>query len=219
MEEDCFSNRVANFLEKNSYLSLAEFESLGPPPSLEAGLLQRLDKGTSGLIAVALSEEEKNRYRKYFLNKKIQKHYLAIAYGIPKQEECDISLKFSQASPSRIKVSSTQDSIEAKVASMRVKVLDSSKHFSLLELITKEGIRHQIRAALSFMGTPILGDPLYCDMDMEKKKKLNKTMDMLPSMQQLHAWKIVLPKEEGGTLVEGNPPEGFQKMVSGIFKA
>ena len=215
-EKDCFSNRLAYFLEKESYISLKEFEALGPPPSLEGGLLQRLDQGTSGLISVALSPEEKERYRSYFSKKKMQKHYLALVYGRLEQDSCEISFKFSQITPSHVKVSSVQDPGGGKLATMKINVLDSSEHFSLLELVTKEGIRHQIRAALDFLGNPLLGDTLYCHMDTKKKQKFDQCLPSIPKVHQLHAWKIQLPKEEGGILVKREPPNVFLERISSL---
>ncbi len=131
------------------------------PDQYDRGLLYRLDFETSGLLMAAKTTLFHQKMREGFGHEMKRKLYLAIVTGDFNQEgEWTHYFKASGARGSRQTVSlrPSSDSFEG---SFKVKKLFSSDGLSLVLVELKTGLRHQIRAQLSYLGFPILGDELY----------------------------------------------------------
>ena len=89
-----------------------------------------------------------------------------------------------------------------KIAITEYKVLKERKNISLLDINLKTGRKNQIRAVLSYLGYPIVGDTKYT-RDIKAKRLL------------LHASKIVLtnPNNKKKYTFESKLPREFQKYV------
>lgn len=151
-ESGTLANRIEAYAQKHGL----PFATLASPPILEGGLLQRLDRDTSGLLTAAFTAEAKALYRKVFSGE-VKKKYWAIVSGAPAGTKY---VYFPQSSAP--KVLARLDGREGDVkAQLDLKVLAAGGNFSLVEVQTSQGLRHVVRAGMSALGSPLVGDSLY----------------------------------------------------------
>lgn len=123
------------------------------------GIVHRLDRATSGVIITAKNPETETFLKKQFQNKKVKKTYFAILERIPKKSEAIINAPIARnpKAPATFRVDPN-----GKSAVTHYKVISSNeKGRALVELKPETGRTHQLRVHMAFIGTPILGDPLY----------------------------------------------------------
>lgn len=127
----------------------------------EAGIVNRLDNNTSGLILVGLSEQIIELYRKYYANHHIEKEYYAIVSPPPK-ENTWLDGAVISPSGSRDYVDYTPNSDdEGRRCVSKLEIISTSGNFALVRVITRYGRRHQVRVQLASEGSPIVGDLVY----------------------------------------------------------
>lgn len=140
-------------------LSMAKGEYCPEPTLEDYGLLvHRLDRDTSGVVILAKDPEAQSMLRKQFQDRKTHKTYVAVVSGMPKLPAALIDLPISRnlKRPTTFEVNQN-----GKPSQTYYKVLESNSHKSLLELKPTTGRTHQLRVHLKYLGTPILGDPVY----------------------------------------------------------
>lgn len=150
------SGTLANRIEAFALSSGRPFAELASPPSLEGGLLQRLDRDTSGLVTAAFTPEAKALYRKVFSGE-VSKGYWAIVKGSVAGTR---QVFFPQSSAPKVLARLAGREGDVKVE-FELKVLASAGGFSLVEARTSQGLRHVVRAGLAALGAPLVGDALY----------------------------------------------------------
>jgi len=151
-------------------------------------LVHRLDKDTSGALALARSSKAATRLVKLFTSKEVEKIYWALAIGVPQiaQGKIDLPLAKQEEEGDREKVQVDEEN--GKKAITLYKVLDRlSNKLCWLELHPITGRTHQLRVHLSAIGHPILGDGKYGGQlafieGMDISRKLH-----------LHAHRIIIP--------------------------
>ena len=137
-------------------------------------LVHRIDKGTSGVFLVALSEECQRSITRAFGQRAIGKHYLAVVAGhIPLGKTLTIALPLKRGRKSRYRVAGQREEIRAAadgwsidscdgLASItRIRPLAQSAHRTLLAVQALTGRAHQVRVHLAWIGHAIAGDHLY----------------------------------------------------------
>jgi 23S rRNA pseudouridine1911/1915/1917 synthase len=128
----------------------------------DRGLLYRLDYETSGVMIYVKKDELYQDLRVNFDQRAIEKKYLCLVSG-----QCKLQGTFKHAFSSSLekgkKVVVSSDLTKDQVGELSVKPLeyDSVKDTTLIEVILKSGLRHQIRAQLAHLGYPLLGDEFY----------------------------------------------------------
>ena len=127
--------------------------------SQRPGIVHRLDKDTSGLIIAAWDEKAHAFLSSQFKNRKVRKTYAALVAGCPKENEGCIDKHIVRSKRDR-KIFTVSDT-EGRKSITRYKLVHSYGKYSLLLLRPKTGRTHQIRVHLKYLGTPVLGDPLY----------------------------------------------------------
>ena len=119
----------------------------------------RLDRNTSGLVLFAKNEVSLNILLKKFKNHEIEKHYLALVYGIPKKEKDRIeSYLFKDSSKSIVYILDTPKKGYSKIITSYNIIEIYPNNTSLLDVEIETGKTHQIRAHLAHIGYPIIGD-------------------------------------------------------------
>lgn len=212
-EKGCFTNFVAAYLAATG-ADPAAFALLGPPPKLEGGLAHRLDNFTSGALVVALNASEKAALRQQFSGHQVTKSYEALVVG-----------KFTAAGEHQIEfiggrdrtfvLNSHHDSAacaiglpppQAKIqkGSYAIRLLSQGEELSLVEITTRAGIRHQVRAALASLGFPLAGDRLYQNPVVAAKDPSGAEFHLL------HAREIDLP---GKQKIIAPRPKLFRKIL------
>lgn len=149
-------NTVLNFLvTQNKWDSL-----LVNRDSYDRGLLHRLDFETSGVLLLTKKEGLLQSLRENFNSSMKKKVYLALVQGQFNQDGYHRQ-SFTSSGPKGEKQSLSHGA-DAQVAESEIYFLDNvGADQSLVMVILQTGIRHQIRAQLSSLGFPILGDTLY----------------------------------------------------------
>lgn len=123
----------------------------------------RLDRNTSGLVIFAKNKVSLNTLLDAFKNHLIEKHYIALVYGIPNEKNKKLeAYLFKDSKKALVYVSDKQLPKYQKIIT-HYKILKSNKikNISLLDITLETGRTHQIRAHLAHIGHPIIGDGKY----------------------------------------------------------
>jgi len=123
------------------------------------GLLHRLDRATSGLLLIALRPSAYDQLRRDFEDRHIDKAYLALVAGTPQPTQGVVQARLKEITADVKKVIISRQGQEAISA---YNVVRSTGAASLVRVLIKTGRLHQIRAHMMFLGTPVLGDDMYC---------------------------------------------------------
>jgi 23S rRNA pseudouridine1911/1915/1917 synthase len=176
------------------------------------GLVHRLDKYTSGCMAMAKDEEAKTCLQAQFKARTVEKTYLAIARQSRKLPE--IGSMLIDAPIARHRSDRTKMAIQSKgrSAQTRVKVLSKSKGLALLSCDLLTGRTHQIRVHMASLGAPLLGDPLYGGPTAWQDMDSSAVECPHPA---LHAWKLTLDHPNGEKLnIIAEIPESLANYIS-----
>lgn len=192
-------------------LSMSKGE-YNPEPTLEDyGLLvHRLDRDTSGVVILAKDAETQKMLRRQFQDRKTHKTYFAVVKGRPKLDEALIDLPIARnlKHPTTFLVQAG-----GKPSETYYKILNNNNDFSLLELKPTTGRTHQLRVHLNYLGTPILGDRLYGDPEVNAKLPIKSKEDPEPRLY-LHAGELEITIPEGQRMTFKAPiPKEFKEVM------
>lgn len=175
---------------------------------IRSGLINRIDKETSGLVLVGKTNEGLWHYSKQFAERNVNKIYIAICAGNISTRFTNGRLivrnylgrnpkarkKFSIVAPAKGRFSETEFKLE------RVLKIEG-KDYSVILASPHTGRTHQIRVHLSSLGFPILGDTIY-----GPSQKYERLM--------LHSWKVELKLVNGEDRVfRSEIPEEFKPFM------
>lgn len=143
------------------------------PGNVFMGLVHRLDRPVSGLVALAKTSKGLERMNKLFHDRKIQKTYWAITKHKPPQNQGTL-YHWLKKDSIKNKVTAYSNTTEgAQKAELSYRVLGKLNDHFLLEIQPKTGRPHQIRAQLSAIGCPIKGDVKYGFPTPNKDKSIH----------------------------------------------
>ena len=122
------------------------------------GIVHRIDKDTSGLIMVAKNDYAHNFLADQLKDKTASRVYVALVHGTVHVNKGIINAPIGRDPKSRVKMAVVNTGKEAVT---EFTVLKYYKDFTLIECKLKTGRTHQIRVHMSYIGYPLVGDPLY----------------------------------------------------------
>ena len=122
-------------------------------------IVHRLDKFASGILVFAKSEKVQSLLQRVFSRHKIERKYWAIVEGNVSKALGTIHSYLAEDTSLRMR--STDNSKKGKLAITHYRVLLRFRTITTLEVTLETGRKNQIRAHLSEMGHPIVGDRAY----------------------------------------------------------
>src|SRR5690606_6802473 len=125
-------------------------------------LLHRIDRETSGVVAVGLDEQFHGAVRRQFEQREVDKTYLAVVHSRPPSDAGVVELGIGpdRSSPIRLKLEARRDG-SGLPARTRYRVLRANRRFALVELQPETGRTHQLRVHMDAIGCPLVGDKIY----------------------------------------------------------
>jgi 23S rRNA pseudouridine1911/1915/1917 synthase len=147
-----------------------------------AGVLHRLDRDTSGALAIALSREAHRLGRELFASHEFDRWYLAVVRGVPPRDHGTIDAPISDRYVSGRRHVVTRET-EGRHAVTHYRVRQAYRGAALLELRLETGRQHQIRIHLQQLGHPLIGERVYTDDGGR----------IGAPRQMLHAWRLEFP--------------------------
>jgi 23S rRNA pseudouridine1911/1915/1917 synthase len=201
------------------------------------GIVHRLDKETSGCLVVAKNDVTHRDLSRQFAARTMQKIYLALVAGIPRQSSGVIDLAIARHPVHRQRMtiarrqgrsakteyrvlrsgvisktpsylpSPSEGGASARPPSVPISSIRSQNSISLVECTLHSGRTHQIRVHLHHLGHPVLGDKLYG----------GKRAGDYPR-QMLHAWKLAFTHPRSGEVMpfEAPVPPDFAEAMHQI---
>ena len=125
------------------------------------GLVHRIDKNTTGLLVVAKNEEAKTKLALQFYKRTTKRKYLALIWGLPKEEEGTITGNIGRNPKNRKIMHIFPEGDLGKHAITHYKVIEKLGYVSLIECQLETGRTHQIRVHFQHLGNPLFNDPEY----------------------------------------------------------
>ncbi|MDJ0508213.1 MAG: RluA family pseudouridine synthase [Crocosphaera sp.] len=155
------------------------------------GIVHRLDKDTTGAIVVAKTDFAHQNLQEQIKNKTAKREYLGIIYGVINNKKYGnknnnkgiINLPIGRHPVDRKKMAIVPIEKRGREAVTHWEIIERLGNYSLVKFRLETGRTHQIRVHSSYMGNPILGDPLYSS---------NRSLKMKLSGQALHAYQLTL---------------------------
>ncbi len=184
-----------------NYFDALRFGLPRPP-----ALAHRLDRDTSGCLALGRHPKALRKLGKLFSGGAVEKTYWAITKGVPEKLSGTIDAPLKKESRgSGWTVIIAEDGQNA-VTTYRVIAQKDGR--AVIEAKPKTGRTHQIRVHLASLGAPILGDPQYGDLSPEDRAQ--------PMM--LHARRLIVPisKNKEPVVAEAPPPGAMQTVLSDL---
>ena len=123
-----------------------------------AGIVHRLDAGTSGLMVVAKSERAYTELKRQFHDREVDKIYHAVVQGHPDPLSGTIDAPIGRHPSSSWKFAVTSD---GKSSVTHYETLEAFPSASLLEVHLETGRTHQIRVHMAAQRHPCVGDAMY----------------------------------------------------------
>ena len=124
------------------------------------GIVHRLDRDTSGVMVVALREQAMRGLTEQFMNREVDKTYLALLVRGPAENRGRLEAAIGRHPKNRKKMAVRQDG-KGRWAATSWQVERRWPGFALVRIRLETGRTHQIRVHMASLGCPVAGDRLY----------------------------------------------------------
>lgn len=153
-------------------------------------LVHRLDRDTTGVLLVAKTRDAASRLGRVFQTRSAAKTYWALVRGVPKPPQGKVEAALVKASGpdgDRVRKAQPGEQERAMHATTHYSVIDRVAHKAAwVSLKPVTGRQHQLRAHMSLIGHPIVGDNKYED----GREPLSESIEQ---QLHLHARRLILP--------------------------
>ena len=181
---------------------LYHFNSVSNRKGIRPGIVHRLDKDTSGLMIVAKDDKTHDLLSLMIKNRKVDRHYLALVWGILSHDRGRIEAPIGRDINNRQQYTVTD--INGKDSITNFTVLERFDEVTLIDCKLETGRTHQIRVHMNYIGHPIVNDPVY-----GKRKIINSFGQMLHS----YRLSFVHPITKETLSFEQEPPLEFTEIL------
>jgi len=175
---------------------------------IRPGIVHRLDRNTSGILAIAKTAETFDELKRLFADRLAEKRYWALVIGHLPHDTGEIAYPIAPVTGSlrRQAIFPGKDVPEnAREALSRFRVKKRFAKHDLLEVCPKTGRTHQIRVHLAATGCPVFGDRLYGGRRMNRPD--------VPARQLLHAGHLSFPWSGSMKIFDSPLPEDFRETL------
>lgn len=188
------------------------------------GIVHRLDKDTSGVLVVAKSDRAHQDLSRQIQNRTAVRKYLALVWGEPNFVEALVDAPIGRHPKDRQRMAVIRDleRHQARGAQTELRVLERYRGFALLEAKLLTGRTHQIRVHCSFIGHPVVGDPMYggtkraisSAYDSRQQEELEALLANLQG-QALHAYELSFdhPSTRERMTLQAPAPEDISELL------
>ena len=167
------------------------------PGAVFLNAVHRLDRPVSGTVLFARTSKALTRMNKLIADRKISKYYYALVHDLPQPMKgtlVDYLVKNKKSNRAKIVKPGVQD---AKRAELSYEIVATINGINLLKIDLKTGRPHQIRAQLSNLGCPIIGD---------RKYGANKRKYDYSIMLHAHSLSFIHPVQDKKILIRSKFP-------------
>jgi 23S rRNA pseudouridine1911/1915/1917 synthase len=175
-----------------------------------SGIVHRLDKETSGLMAVARTLTAQTSLARQLQERSVRREYLAVALGeVARDGTIDAPIGRHRQARTRMAVIQGH---AGKPAVTHYQVVRRYRGATLLACQLETGRTHQIRVHMAHLGHPLLGDPLY-----GRHRAMTPGLPSFPR-QALHALRLTLRHPVSGESMnwEASPPEDMTALLAAL---
>jgi 23S rRNA pseudouridine1911/1915/1917 synthase len=202
----------------NALLFHCEDLSAGGDP-LRPGIVHRLDRDTSGLMAVALTDNAHRHLGGQLEDRRMGRTYLAVTWGAWKEDAGTLTGDIGRHPRFRQKMAVVEEG--GKPATTHYRVLEDFGFAQLCEIKLETGRTHQIRVHFSTRGHPVVGDAMYGDDNRAKgihnlDRRQADRMVKAAGRQLLHAVELHLvhPYTGEDMVFRADPPPDMEAVVA-----
>lgn len=215
--------RVSSLDERTPDKSGQSILRLAKAYHADAQLGHRLDKETSGILAIAKNPEAYRHLAMQFEHREVAKRYHAVVNGLHDFDGISVYLPIS---PVKDGTAVRIDREKGKVAETIFNTLKAYKRHTLVECMPVTGRMHQIRVHLMCLKAPIVNDPTYGGepillSQIKRKFNLKQDTEEQPLIQRvaLHAHSLTFALLNGDSMTFEAPyPKDFDTVVKQLEK-
>ncbi|MCS7019462.1 MAG: pseudouridine synthase [Cytophagales bacterium] len=183
----------------------------------DAQVCHRLDKETSGILAIAKNPEAYRNLAIQFEDRAVKKIYHAVVEGIHQFDGVDVYLPIAQTSGGGVRI----DKQEGKEAETIFYTKEVFKRHTLVECFPLTGRMHQIRIHLACLKAPIVADEFYGGhklylSELKRRFNLKKFTEEQPLINRvaLHAFGLEFTDLNGKLLYAEAPyPKDMAALI------
>jgi len=183
---------------------------------LRPGIVHRLDRDTTGVLVVAKSDTAHRALTSLWNTDKVEKEYIAVIYGAPKERTGTIDKPIGRDPRDRKRMAIVAS---GRNAITTYKVDEVLNHVSVIRCYLKTGRTHQIRVHMKSLGHPIVGDAIYSGPQWKgiPDKRLQHFLSDFPR-QALHARRLRFPHPSTGQSMtfEAPMPEDMKTLIDAL---
>ena len=187
---DTLCNHIAWYLQQRG-------DSSGVHP------VQRLDKGTSGLLVIAKHPVAQEKLKRQLHTPQFRRIYLAVCDGVPQPPQGRVDAPIGRVPGSLVE---RQVDSAGQQAATRYRVVRTAGGRALVELELATGRTHQIRVHMAHLGCPLTGDFLY---GQENKNLIGRPALHSAELFLTHPitgepmhWQVPLPEDMAALMAE-----------------
>jgi 23S rRNA pseudouridine1911/1915/1917 synthase len=180
----------------SSFPDLADLVESGVCAPDRPGIVHRLDKGTSGLLAVARTAPAYEALVAQLADRSMERRYLALVEGTVADDRGEVDAPIGRSTRTPTKMAVAAGGRPARTGFSVLERREEPRPTTLLELRLQSGRTHQIRVHMAAIGHPVVGDARYGTPDRR-----------LPAGRFfLHAFALAFVHPASGERVEFSSP-------------